>query len=79
MVKGPRIFLNAVAEDEEEFAAVRDNVTDTLERAMQDGTTDTGRLQQVMRRTLGSWIARELHRRPMIVPVVTDLAVKSKK
>ncbi|HJF18633.1 MAG TPA: ribonuclease J [Aeriscardovia aeriphila] len=79
VVKGPRIFLNAVAEDEEEFAAVRDNVTDTLERAMQDGTTDTGRLQQVMRRTLGSWIARELHRRPMIVPVVTDLAVKSKK
>lgn len=79
VVKGPRIFLNAVAEDEEEFAAVRDDVTDTLERAMQDGTTDTGRLQQVMRRTLGSWIARELHRRPMIVPVVTDLAVKSKK
>lgn len=79
VVKGPRIFLNAVAEDEEEFAAVRDDVTNTLERAMQDGTTDTGRLQQVMRRTLGSWIARELHRRPMIVPVVTDLAVKSKK
>lgn len=79
VVKGPRIFLNAVAEDEEEFAAVRDDVTDTLERAMQDGTTDTGRLQQVMRRTLGSWIARELHRRPMIVPVVTDLAVKSKR
>lgn len=79
VVKGPRIFLNAVAEDEEEFAAVRDDVTDTLERAMQDGTTDTGRLQQMMRRTLGSWIARELHRRPMIVPVVTDLAVKSKK
>ena len=79
VVKGPRIFLNAVAEDEEEFAAVRVDVTDTLVRSMQDGTTDTGRLQQVMRRTLGSWIARELHRRPMIVPVVTDLAVKSKK
>jgi len=25
-------------------------------------------------RTLGSWVARQLHRKPMIVPVVADIA-----
>ena len=27
-----------------------------------------------MRRTLGGWVARQLHRKPMIVPVVADIA-----
>ena len=31
-------------------------------------------LQQIMRRTLGGWVARQLHRKPMIVPVVADIA-----
>ena len=35
---------------------------------------DQTKLQQIMRRTLGSWVARELHRKPMIVPVVADVA-----
>ena len=38
------------------------------------GTKDTHRLQQIMRRPLGGWIARQLHRKPMIVPVVADIA-----
>ena len=43
------------------------------------GTKDTHRLQQIMRRTLGGWIARQLHRKPMIVPVVADIARTSSK
>ena len=31
-----------------------------------------------MRRTLGSWVARQLHRKPMIVPVVADTPRTSK-
>ena len=42
-------------------------------------TTDTSLLElsrnplmQAMRRVIGRWVARRLHRRPMIVPVVTE-------
>ena len=29
-------------------------------------------LQQVVRRTIGSWVSRKLRRKPMIVPVVVE-------
>ncbi|MCI1983704.1 MAG: ribonuclease J [Bifidobacteriaceae bacterium] len=74
VVKGPRIFLNAVAEDESEFESVKSQIIEQLEDAMMGGTTDVHKLQQMMRRTLGGWVSRKLHRRPMIVPVVADIA-----
>ena len=74
VVSGPKIFLNAVAEDASEFEQVRTQIVSALEDAMIHGAKDTHRLQQVMRRTLGSWIARKLRRKPMIVPVVADIA-----
>ncbi|WP_026647599.1 ribonuclease J [Bifidobacterium minimum] len=74
VVSGPKIYLNAVAEDESEFANVRRQIVGELEDAMLQGTKDAARLQQIMRRTLGSWVARQLHRKPMIVPVVADIA-----
>ena len=49
-------------------------VVEQLQDAMMTGTRDTYKLQQIMRRTLGSWVARQLHRKPMIVPVVADIA-----
>ena len=74
VVSGPKIFLNAVAEYASEFEQVRTQIVSALEDAMIHGAKDTHRLQQVMRRTLGSWIARKLRRKPMIVPVVADIA-----
>ncbi|MBT1179832.1 ribonuclease J [Bifidobacterium vespertilionis] len=74
VVSGPKIFLNAVAEDASEFEQVRKQVVSVLEDAMIHGTKDVHKLQQVMRRTLGSWVARKLRRKPMIVPVVADIA-----
>ncbi|KAB8294634.1 ribonuclease J [Bifidobacterium avesanii] len=74
VVSGPKIFLNAVAEDASEFEQVREQIVSVLEDAMIHGTKDVHRLQQVMRRTLGSWVARKLRRKPMIVPVVADIA-----
>ncbi|MBQ9687592.1 MAG: ribonuclease J [Aeriscardovia sp.] len=79
VIKGPRIFLNAVAEDEEEFRQIRSKIIQVLEDAMMRGEHDTIKLQQLMRHTLGAWISRTLHRKPMIVPVVTDLATASKE
>ena len=74
VVKGPRIYLNAVAEDESEFDQVKSQIIQQLEDAMMNGTKDPYKLQQIMRRTLGGWVSRKLHRRPMIVPVVADIA-----
>ncbi|WP_140556433.1 ribonuclease J [Bifidobacterium sp. UTCIF-39] len=74
VVNGPKIYLNAVAEDESEFRQVQSQIVQNLEDAMMQGTKSTHQLQQIMRRTLGNWVARKLHRRPMIVPVVADIA-----
>ena len=74
VVSGPKVYLNAVAEDESEFEKVRHQIVEQLRDAMMTGTKDTHKLQQIMRRTLGGWIARQLHRKPMIVPVVADIA-----
>ena len=62
VVTGPKIFLNAVAEDESEFDKIRHQIVEQLQDAMMQGTKDTHSLQQIMRRT------------PMIVPVVADIA-----
>ena len=74
VVTGPKIFLNAVAGDERACDTARHRILDQLEDAMIHGTRDTYKLQQIMRRTLGGWVARQLHRKPMIVPVVADIA-----
>lgn len=76
VVAGPKIYLNAVAEDESDFEKVRSQIVFQLQDAMMHDEKDTHKLQQIMRRTLGSWIARALRRKPMIVPVVADLAQK---
>ena len=77
VVSGPKVYLNAVAEDESEFEKVRHQIVEQLRDAMMTGTKDTHKLQQIMRRTLGGWVSREL--KPMIVPVVADVAADMNK
>ncbi|MFU0469164.1 ribonuclease J [Gardnerella vaginalis] len=79
VVTGPKIFVNAMAEDESDFDKIRHQIVQQLEDAMMNGERDTYKLQQIMRRVLGTWIARTLRRRPMIVPVVADVAFESLK
>lgn len=74
VVSGPKIFLNAVAEDEADFEKVRHQIVEQLQDAMMRGEHDAHKLQQIMRRTLGSWVARALRRKPMLVPVVADIS-----
>ncbi|MDF7640568.1 ribonuclease J [Bifidobacterium sp. ESL0784] len=74
VISGPKVYLNAMPEDESEFENVRHQIVQQLEDAMMQGTHDTHKLQQIMRRTIGSWVSRQLHRKPMIVPVVADIA-----
>lgn len=79
VISGPKVYLNAVAEDESEFEKVRHQIVEQLRDAMMTGTKDTHKLQQIMRRTLGGWVSRELKRKPMIVPVVADVAADMNK
>ncbi len=74
VVTEPKIYLNAMAEDASDFNDVRGQIVRQLEDEMLHGTRDTYKLQQLMRRTLGGWVSRKLHRKPMIVPVVADVA-----
>ena len=79
VVSGPKIFLNAVAEDEADFEKVRHQIVEQLQDAMMRGEHDTYKLQQIMRRTLGRWVARALRRKPMLVAVVADIAKNSQE
>lgn len=79
VISGPKVYLNAVAEDESEFEKVRHQIVEQLRDAMMTGTKDTHKLQQIMRCTLGGWVSRELKRKPMIVPVVADVAADMNK
>ena len=46
----------------------------TIEKALADaareGVRDSYAMQQVIRRTIGTWVSRAHRRRPMIIPVV---------
>jgi ribonuclease J len=74
VVAEPKLYLNAMAEDASDFSDVRGQIVRQLEDEMLHGTKDTYKLQQLMRRTIGGWVSRKLHRKPMIVPVVADIA-----
>jgi len=69
---GPEIQARGFAEDQD----VLDQVLPKLEQALADAAaksvTDSYQLQQVIRRTVGSWVGGKLRRRPMIIPIVID-------
>ncbi|WEV63717.1 ribonuclease J [Bifidobacterium sp. ESL0732] len=74
VISGPKVYMNAIPDDEGDLDKVRRQIVGQLEDAMMQGTHDTHKLQQIMRRTIGGWVSRQLHRKPMIVPVVADIA-----
>ena len=45
-------------------------VDDALEALAAEGITDTHRIAQTIRRTVGRWVSEKYRRRPMIVPTV---------
>jgi len=72
IVSGPEITARGVAEDETVFDQVRPQLVEALETALRDGVTDTYRLQQVIRRSVGGYVSGKLRRKPMIIPTVLD-------
>ncbi len=73
VVAGPEIHARGFLEGDAVFDDVLPVLTAALEDALRDGVTDTHQLQQVVRRTVGSWVGGTLRRRPMIIPVVVEV------
>ena len=67
---GPEIRARAFAEDDHVFDAVKPMIEQALAEAAGEGVKDTYALQQVIRRTIGTWVNKAHRRRPMIIPVV---------
>jgi ribonuclease J len=70
VVVGPEIQSRGFAEDERVFDDVMPKILAALAEAAENGTRDTHQFSQVVRRTVGRWVATKHRRRPMIVPVV---------
>ncbi|BDS48846.1 ribonuclease J [Rhodoluna sp. KAS3] len=69
---GPEIRARAFAEDDHVFDDVKPLISKALAEAAGQGVRDTYALQQVIRRTIGTWVNRAHRRRPMIIPVVIE-------
>jgi ribonuclease J len=69
---GPEIQTRGFAEDQDVFDAVLPMLEEALADAASNGVTDSYQLQQIIRRTVGSWLGGRLRRRPMIIPIVID-------
>ena len=72
VVNGPEIRARAFAEDDHVFDAVKPLIERALAEAAGEGVRDTYALQQVIRRTIGTWVNKAHRRRPMIIPVVIE-------
>lgn len=69
---GPEITARGFVEDDVIFDEIRPKLIAALDEATAGGAVDTHQLQQVIRRTVGSWVGRKIRRRPMIIPTVIE-------
>jgi ribonuclease J len=69
---GPEITARGFVEDDEIFREIIPKVEQALAEATGNGVRDEYQLEQVIRRTIGSWVGGTIRRRPMIIPVVIE-------
>jgi len=72
VVSGPEIHAKGVAESDHVFDEVKPKILAALAEASNNGVRDQYELQQVIRRSIGSWVGQKLRRKAMIVPVVVE-------
>ncbi|MFD4420507.1 ribonuclease J [Agromyces sp. NPDC058484] len=72
IIVGPEIHARGFAEDDAVFEDVKPKISAALLEAAQHGVRDQHGLQQIVRRTVGTWVNRRLRRRPMLVPLVIE-------
>jgi ribonuclease J len=74
IVGGPEIHTRGSGIDGAAFSSdVLPKLVEALERAANDGVTDTHALRQLTRRVVGKWVSDNYRRRPMIIPVVVEV------
>jgi ribonuclease J len=72
IIVGPEIHARGFAEDDAVFEEVKPKISAALLEAAHNGVRDQHGLQQIVRRTMGTWVNRRLRRRPMLVPLVIE-------
>jgi ribonuclease J len=72
IIVGPEIHARGFAEDDAVFEEVKPRISAALLEAAHNGVRDQHGLQQIVRRTMGTWVNRRLRRRPMLVPLVIE-------
>lgn len=70
LVEGPAIKARAYAEEDHVFDDILPAIEQALAQAASDGVRDSHQFQQVIRKTVGSWVAKAHRRKPMIIPIV---------
>jgi ribonuclease J len=73
IVAGPDIHARGFTEDQALFDEVKTMIEKAMAKAVGSGINGTHQLQQVVRRTVGSWVGDAHRRKPMIVPVVIEV------
>lgn len=70
VVEGPEIRARAFAEEDHVFDDILPAISRAMSEAADDGVRDAYQMQQVIRRTIGNWVAKAHRRKPMIIPIV---------
>jgi ribonuclease J len=70
VLEGPEIRARAYAEEDHVFDDILPAIKRALEDAAREGVRDTYQFQQVIRRVVGTWVAKAHRRKPMIIPIV---------
>jgi ribonuclease J len=73
IVAGPDIHARGFTEDAALFNEVTGMIEKAMAHAVASGINGTNQLQQVVRKTVGSWVGDKHRRKPMIVPVVIEV------
>ncbi|MFF2956960.1 ribonuclease J [Kitasatospora sp. NPDC057965] len=73
IVGGPSIQARGSGIDDAAFVPVAARLQEALDRSAGDGVLEIRQVQQLVRRTLGKWVADNYRRRPMILPVVVEV------
>jgi ribonuclease J len=72
VIEGPEIRARAYAEEDHVFDDIKPEIQRALDKAASEGVRDSYQFQQVIRRTIGTWVNKAHRRRPMIIPVVVQ-------
>lgn len=72
IVSGPLISAKGFAEADRVFDKITPKIIAALGEAQENGVRDTHAFAQIIRRTVGRWVATSLRRKPMIVPTVIE-------